>query len=121
MIGSFFTSSAMLLIAIVLTYLLLFVFAKEISLWETGIRYTTLIKSIDIDFSQIKDVKRFYTTRSLTLAGGDKEKAAMFCRIRLKDKPSRLLLFGSAINNYKELYSRIHLSLSNMNKIQAGS
>ncbi len=119
--GFYFVSTLTLLPGAIILYFLLFVFAREISIGETGITYKTIIRTIDIDFSQIKDVKTFYTTRSLTLVGGDKQKADMFCSIKLKGKPYCVLVFGNAIDNYKELYSRILHSLKNIKSHQTSS
>ena len=57
-----------------------------------------------IKYHEIKEIKPHYTTRTPTMSGGDKEKAVIYYSIRLKNRPMTLLLFGSGISNYRELY-----------------
>ncbi len=104
-------SLLMILVSFVILYHLLFVLAREITVKETEIIYKTIIRRKNIKFSEIREIKSIYTMRSLVLAGGDRQKARMACAIILKDKPFNVLLFGSAIRNYKELHKDIQYSL----------
>ena len=97
---------------VLLLYLLFLVFPEEIQVDEDGIMFRTKLRRIYIKYHGIKEIKPHYTTRTLTMSGGDKEKAVIYYSIRIKNKPMTLLLFGSGILNYRELYE--HLK----NKIQ---
>ncbi len=111
-VGLYFISIILLMPAIIIIYLFIFVFPIEISIKECGIIYKTIIRKIYIDFSEILDVKTFFLTRSLAMAGGNKQKADMFCLIKLKKKRFNLLIFSNGIKNYKDLYFQILNSLN---------
>lgn len=100
-VGVFFP----LLPGILLLYLLLYVFPDKISVDEKKLEYFAKLRRVKIEYSNIVDVKPHYTTRTLTLTGGNKEEAAVYYSINRKDKALSLLLFGSGIYKYRELYS----------------
>lgn len=110
--GSYFSFLFMLLPGIILLYLLLFAFPGEILVDEEWIEFKAKLRKINLKYSEIREVKPHFTTRTLTLTGGDKDKAAVYYSIKIKDRPMSLLLFGSGICEYRELYehlkNRIH-------------
>ncbi len=97
---------------VLLLYLPFLVFPEEIQVDEDGVMFRTKLRRIYIKYYEIKEIKPQYTTRTLTMTGGDKEKAAVYYSIRIKNRPMTLLLFGSGILSYRKFYE--HLK----NKIQ---
>jgi hypothetical protein len=91
----------------ILFYLLLLVFPDEVTLDEESVLFRTRLRRVFFDYQDIKEIKSHVTTRTLVMSGGDKEKAVLFYQIRLRDKPLRLLMFGSGIQNFRELYSHL--------------
>lgn len=85
----------------------LFIVPKSIAIEKEGIIFKTIIRNKKIEFSKIKEIKKYYSTKSLYWFGGDKEKADMLCIIRLKKNPINIIYFGDAISNYKELYKKL--------------
>ncbi len=105
--SNYFIFMLHLIPAVILLHLVLFVFPTEISIQEEGMIYKTPVRTMAISWSRILDIKPVYTTRSLKLAGGDKDKADMFCIIRIKGRPFRFLAISNGVRNYKDLYARI--------------
>ena len=97
----------MFLPGIFLLYLLFFVLPGEIRVDEEWIEFKAKLRKVNLKYSEIREVKTHYTTRTLTLTGGDKEKAAVYYSIKIKDRPMNLLLFGSGIYKYRELYEHL--------------
>jgi hypothetical protein len=95
---SFFTPGFILL------YLLLFVFPSEVVVDDEVVLFKSILRSVIIPYSNIKELKLHYTTRTLIMSGGDREKAVMFYSIKLKGKPLNLMMFGGGISNYRDLY-----------------
>jgi len=87
-----------------LLYLLFYVLPIKIIVDEEGIEFITLLRKIEIQYSEIEDIKPQYTTRTLTLTDGDKEAAAVYYSIKRINKPMSLLLFGKGIYKHRELY-----------------
>ena len=100
-------SLALFVVPVLVLYFLLAVIPREVRIGESGFTYKTLLLKSEIDFSEIKAIKSFFSSKSLLAYGGDKNRAHMLCCIRLKQKPFRILLFGDGLDNYKELCSRL--------------
>lgn len=107
-LDSFFNVLVMVLPGIFLLYLLLLVFPTEILTNDKCVEFRTKLRKVNLKYSEIKEVKPYYTTRSLTLEGGDKDKAAVYYSIKIKNKPLTLLLFGTGIYKYRELCEHLN-------------
>ncbi len=113
--GMYLLSFIFSIIGILGVYILLFLFPTEISVKKTGIMYKTVIRNSEVSFSDIRSIKKFYTTRpAFALSDIEKQKASMICMIILKDNPMNILMFGKTICKYKELYSRIMSSVEDI-------
>lgn len=97
--------------AVAIFYFIMFAVPREISIGENGITFRTMAGTRYADFSQIRDIRSYYSSKSLQGYGGDREKAHMLCIIILKEKPLAPLFFGDGICDYKKLHSDILLSL----------
>ncbi|MDY7036819.1 MAG: hypothetical protein SV375_11745 [Thermodesulfobacteriota bacterium] len=109
--GNFITGALLLLPAIIIFYFALYVIAKEVTVNEKTLIFKTQMSTLNLDYADIKDIKIFFSSKSLVWHSGDKEKASVLCAIILKKNPLRFFLFGYQINNYKELYSLIREKL----------
>ena len=107
LVGFFFAALYFLLPGIFVFYLVIFVFPKNITLYEDSFLYQTAFLKLKLKYSEIKTIKPYYSTRQLTMAGGDKTKAEMLCILRILNKPLILLVFGRSITEYKELYEKL--------------
>jgi hypothetical protein len=97
----------MILPGTILLFFLSYVFPKEILVNDEGIEFITKVRKVDLHYSDIMEIKPHYTTRTLTLSGGDKDEAAVYYSIKVKNKPLKLLLFGSGISQYRDLFERL--------------
>ncbi len=111
--GEFFGVFFPLLPGILLLYLLLYVFPDKISVDENKLEFFARLRRVKIEYSNIVDVKPHYTTRTLILTGENKEEAAVYYSINIKGKALSLLLFGSGIYNYRELYRYLLKKIGN--------
>jgi len=100
---------------VILLYLLLYVFPDEVVVEENTLLFRTKLRRVVIPYSDIKELRPQYTTRTLTMSGGDKDKATVFYSIKRKGKPLSLLMFGGGIHNYRQLSTHIE------EKIMVGS
>jgi hypothetical protein len=91
----------------ILSYLLLLVFPDEVTLDEESVLFRTRLRRDVFNFQDINEIKPHVTNRTLVMSGGDKDKAVLFFQIRLKGKPWSLLMFGSGIQNFRELYAHL--------------
>ena len=103
---------------LIILNLLLFLFPKEISLLEDRIIYKTIAVTKSIPFSDIKDIKQIHTTRSVIMAGGDKNKGTVLFAILL-NKPYKFILFGGSISEYQSLYTELKKIMGQRNRGQA--
>ena len=117
MSGNFITGVLLLLPVIIVLYFLLYVIAEEVTVKENILIFKTKISTLDINYDDIKDVKVFFSTKSLLWHSGNKGKSIMLCAITLKQRPLRFLLFGDEINDYKKLYSLIDNKISKTDRI----
>lgn len=105
--GTYISLLLMLFPGITLLYLLFYVFPDRIVVHEEGFEFIAKLRNVKMDYSEIKCIKPHYTTRTLTLTGGGKEEAAVYYSIKRVNKPMCLLMFGSGIHKYRELYDFI--------------
>jgi hypothetical protein len=99
--------------SIIFLTVFLFIVPKSIVVEKEGIIFKTAIRNKNIEYSEIKEIKKYYSTKSLFWFSGDKEKADIICIMRLKNNPLNLLYFGDAISNYKELYKKLLKTIEN--------
>jgi len=112
LIGNYFTLIPLLFLVLVLLYVFLFAFSKEVSIEGINITFKTEVRTLSFTSSQISKIRTFQSMNALLWFFGDKERTPLTCTIRLKDHPLSFLIFSNEITDHKDLYSRISALIS---------
>lgn len=115
-VGHYFSFLYMFLPGVVILYLLFVAFPKEIIVDDEKLIFKSRLRESVIKLTDISEVKPHYTTRTLTLSGGNLERAAIYYSIKVKNKPMNLFLFGSGLDNFKDLYMLLNKKIGYSSK-----